>query len=129
MKKIALVVLIIAISQLSWGQEAQDQKNLIGNWELHTVANASEDCTAPSPFPIKELHFQGGHFTLVGVTEKVTGDYEYTAHVLRMYNAVRSGKLQAKEEKLSIKSINQQELVIELPMDCGVHSITYKKIS
>ena len=117
------------ISHLSWGQEAQANKDLIGNWELHTVANASEDCPAPSPFPIKELHFQGDKFTLLGLEEKVIGNYEYTDHVLRMYNAVKNGKPQAKEQQLSIKSISKEEMVFELPVDCGVHSITFKKIS
>lgn len=129
MKKSLLVIFIMLISHLSWGQEAQANKDLIGNWELHIVANASEDCPAPIPFPIKELHFQGDKFTLVGLEEKVIGNYEYTDHVLRMYNAVKNGKPQAKEEQLSIKSISNEEMVFEHPVDCGVHSITFKKIS
>ena len=116
------------ISHLSWGQDAQVNKDLIGNWELHTVANASDGCPAPSPFPIKELHFQGDKFTLVGLEEKVTGNYEYVDNVLRMFNAVRNGKAQSRENKLSVISLNKEQMLIEFPIDCGMLTMTFNKI-
>ncbi len=117
------------ISQLSWGQESQRDTVLNGNWEYYTHSSEPADCEAPSPFPIKELHFQGDQFTLVGLEEKVTGDYEYADNVLRMYNAVKNGKPQAKDNSLTIKSINKEEMVFEFLMDCGTQYITLKKIS
>ena len=131
MKKSILIVFIMLISHLSWGQDSQNDTILNGNWEYFSVSSETSDCVAPSPFPIKEFQFQEDKFIIVGYQENITGDYKFQENVIKMYNVFKDGKPQAqpKENKLTIKSINADQLIFELPVECGVLYVTLKRIS
>ena len=122
-----LLLFGLLVSLTCSGQNPIKTAQIQGAWEFKTSSSDTEECLAPDPFPLKEFHFLDSRFKMISFNDTVMGDFEIIDKKLRMFNSVKNGTPQSKDQELIIKSIDKGILILELPFECGLLYLSYQK--
>ena len=129
---ILTIILSIAVSAL-FGQNDSgkikiEKLNLQGEWIFESVTSDSENCNLPDTFPILTIIFtKTGEFTITGQRGKVSGKYEIVNNIIRMFDAKKNGTPQKGDNEMTISSLTDIYLTLEMNMECAMTYPKYKK--